>query len=158
MAPGIWEAYNYLLFLFSCSVMSDSATHWLQHTRLPCPSPSPGICSNSFPLSWWYHPTLSSSVIPFSSSLQSFPASGSFPTSQLFASGGQNIGVPTSASVPTMNIQGWFPLKLTGLISLQSKGLSRVFSDTTVGKHQFFSTQPSLWSNSYIHPWLLEKP
>ena len=135
-----------------------SATHWLQHARLLCPSPFPGICSNSFPLSRWCHPTLSSSVIPFSSSLQTFPASGSFSTSQLFVSGGQNIGAPASASVPPMNIQGWFPLKLTGLISLQSNGLSRVFSDTIVGKHQFFSAQPSLWSNSYVHPWLLEKP
>ena len=106
---------------------------------------------------WWCHPTISSSVIPFSC-LQSFSASGSFPVSQFFASGGQSIGASASASVPPVNIQDWFPLELTGLISLQSKGLSRVFSNTTVQKHQFFSAQPSLWSNSHIHTGLLEKP
>ena len=116
------------------------------------------VCSNSCPSSQWCHPTISSSVIPFSSCLQSFPTSGSFLMSWLFASGGQSIGAPTSASVLPMNIQDWFPLGLTGLISLQTKGLSRDFSTTTVQKHQFFSVQPSLWSNSHIHTWLLEKP
>ena len=106
--------------------------HGLQHDRFPCPSPTPGACSNSCPSSQWYYPTISSSVIPFSSCLQSFPASGSFPVSQFFISGGQSIGVSASASVLTMNIQDWFPLGLNGWISLQSKGLSRVFSNTTV--------------------------
>ena len=118
--------------------------HGLQHARLPCPSPTPRACSNSCPSSWWCYPTISSSVFPFSSHLQSFPASGSFPMSQFFASGGQSIGVSASASVLPMNIQDWFPLGLTGLISLQSKGLSRVFSNTTVQKHQFFGAQLSL--------------
>ena len=134
------------------------ATHGLQHARLPCPSPSPEVYSNSSPFSWWWHPTISSSVIPFFSCLQSFPASGSFPGSQFFTSGAQNIGASASASVIPMNIQDWFPLGLTSLISLQSKRLSRVFSNTTVQKHQFFGTQPSLSSNSHIHTWLLEKP
>ena len=116
--------------------------HGLQHAKLPCPSPSPGACSNSCPLSQWCHPTILSSVVPFSSSLQSFPGSRSFPMSQLFTSGGQNIGVSASASVHPMNIQDWFPLGLTDLISLQSKGLSRVSSSTTVQKHQFFGAQP----------------
>ena len=151
--------HSLLLLLFSHSVVSDySQSHGLQHTRLPCPSPSPGACSDSCPLSQWYHPTISSSVVPFSSHLQAFPASGSFPMSQFFASGGQSIGVSASASVLPMNIRDWFPLGLTDWISLLSKGLSRVFSSTTVPKHQFFSTQPSLWSNSHIHTWLLEKP
>ena len=151
--------HSLLLLLFSHSVVSDySQSHGLQHTRLPCPSPSPGACSDSCPLSQWYHPTISSSVVPFSSHLQAFPASGSFPMSQFFASGGQSIGVSASASVLPMNIQDWFPLGLTDWISLLSKGLSRVFSSTTVQKHQFFSTPPSLWSNSHIHTWLLEKP
>ena len=142
---------------FICSVMSNSLRpHEPQHTRLPCPSPTSGVCSNSRPLSWWWHPTISSSVVPFSSCPQSFPESGSFQMSQLFTSGGQSI--EASASVFPMNIQGWFPLGLTGLISLQSKGLSRVFSNTTVQKHQFFGTQPSSWSSSHIHTWLLEKP
>ena len=131
--------------------------HGLKHIRLPCPSPSPGACSNSCPLSQWCHPTISSSVIPFPSCLQSFPASGSFPISWLFASGGQSIGASPLASVLPINIQDWFPLGLTSLISLQSKGLSRVISSTTIWKHQFFSSQPSLWSNSHIHIWLLEK-
>ena len=144
---------------FSCSVMSDSLwTHVLQHTRLPCPSPIFRSCSNSCPFSQWSHPTISSSVVPFTSHLQSFPASGSFQMSQLFASGGQSIAVSASASVLPMNIQDWFPLGWTGWIFLQSKGLSRVFSNTTVQKHQFFSAQLSLWSNSHIHTWLLEKP
>ena len=114
------------------------ATHGLQHARLPCPSPAPGVYSNSCPSRRWCHPTISSSVIPFSSHLQSFPASGSFPMRWLFTSGGQSIGISASASVLSMNIQGWFPLGLTGLISLLSKGLSRVFSSTAVQKHQFF--------------------
>ena len=118
--------------------------HELQHARPPCPSPTPGACSNSWPSSWWCHPTIASSVIPFSSCLQSFPGPGSFPMSQIFISGGQSIGASPSASVLPMNIQDWFPLGLTSLISLQSKGLSRVFSNTTVQKHQFFSTQLSL--------------
>ena len=143
--------------LFSLPVVSDSLQpHGLQHFRLPCPSPSPWACSNSRPLSRWCHPTISSSVVPFSSWLLSFPASGSFLMSQLFTSGGQSIGA--SGSVLPMNIQDWFPLGLTGLISLQSKGLSSVFCNTTVRKHHFFSDQPSLWSNSHIHTWLLEKP
>ena len=117
--------------------MSNSLwLHGLQHAKLPRPSPTPGVYSNSCPLSWWCHPTISSSVIPFSSCLQSFPASGSFPVSQSFASGGQSIGVSASASVLPMNIQDWSPLGWTGRISLQSKGLSRVFSNTTVQKHQ----------------------
>ena len=124
--------------------------HGLQHARLPCPSPTPGACSNSCPLSRWSHPTISSSVVPFSSLLQSFSASGAFPMSQFFA-GGQSIGVSASASVLPVNIQDWFPLGWTGWISLKSKGLSRVFSNTTVQKHQFFGTQLSLWFNSHIH-------
>ena len=197
--------------VFSHSVMSDSLRPYrLQHIRLPCPSASPGACPNSCPLSRWCHPTISSSVVHFSSCPQSFPASRSFPMSwlftsggpsigalasvfpmniqgwfplgltglislqskrlsrvfwsiiiwkhQFFASGGQSIGASASASVFPMNIQGWFPLGLTSLISLQSKGLSRVFSSPTVWKHQFFRTQPSLWSSSHIHTWLLEKP
>ena len=124
----------------SCPTLCDP----MQHARLPCPSPTPGAYSNSCPLSWWCHPIISSSVVPFSSHLQSFLASWSFPVSQFFTSGGQSIGVLASASVPPMNIQDWFPLGLTGFISLQSKGLSRVFSKTTVQKHQFFSAQLSL--------------
>ena len=125
---------------FSHSIVSDFLwPHGLQHARLPCPSPTPGACSNSCPSSRWCHPAISSFVIPFSSRLQSFPASGSFQMSQFFASGGQKIRVSASASVLPMNFQGWFPLGWTGWISLQSKGLSRVFSNTTVPKHQFFS-------------------
>ena len=143
--------------LFDCSVVSDSFWHHgLEHSRLPCPSLSPEVCSKSCPLSQWCHPTISSFITPFSSLLQSFPASESFPVSQFFASGGQSIGA--SASVLPMNIQYWFPLGWTGWISLLSKGLQRVFSSTTVWKHQFFSAQPTLWSNSHIHTWLLEKP
>ena len=126
-----------------------------KHTRLPSPSPTPRACSNSCPSSWWCPPTILFSVVPFSSQLQSFPASGSFQMSQFFASGG-SIGVSASASVLPMNIQDWFPLGLIGWISLQSKGLSRVFSNT-IQKHQFFSAQLSSWSNSHIHTWLLEK-
>ena len=144
------------LLLFSCSVTSNSLwpTLHLQHTRLPCPSPFPRVCSNSSPLSWWCHPNVSSSVVPCSSCLQSFPASRSFPVSWLFTSGGQRIGASASASVLPMNIQGWFPLGLTGLISLQSKRLSRVFSNTIIQKHQFFSAQLSLWFNFHVHTWL----
>ena len=141
------------LLLFSHSVVSDSLwPHGLQHARLPCPAPSPGACSNSCSLSQWCHPTMSPSVIPFFC-LQTFQVSGSFLISRLFASGGQNIGASASASVLLMNIQDWFPLGLTGLMSLKSKGLSRVFSNTTVQKHQFFGTQPSLWSN-FSHPYM----
>ena len=130
---------------FSCSVVFDSLwPHGLQHVRLPYPSPTPRAYSNSCPLSQWCHPTVSSSVIPFSSCRQSFPSSGTFPMSQFFASGGQRIGVSASASVLPMTIQDWFPLEWTGWISLLSKGLSRVFSNTTLQKHQFFATQPSL--------------
>ena len=127
-----------LLLQFSCSVVSNSLwPHGLQHARLPCPSPTPGACSNSCPSSQWCHPTILSSVVPFSC-LQSFPASGSCQMSQFFVSGGQSIGVSVLASVLPMNFQDWFPLGWTGWISLQSKGLSRVFSNTTVQKHQFF--------------------
>ena len=144
---------------FSRSVVTDSLwPHESQHTRPPCPSPTPGVYSNSCPLSRWCHPTISSSVIPFSSCLQSFPPSGSFQMSQLFASGGQSIGVSASTSVLPMNTQDWFLLGCTGWISLQFKGLSRVFSNTTVQKHQFFSAQLSSQSNSHIHTWPLEKP
>ena len=144
---------------FSRSVMSDSLwPHELQHARPLCPSPTPGVYPNSCPSTWWCHPAISSSVVPFSSCPQSFPASGSFPMSQLFTSGGQSIGASASASVLPMNTQDWSPLGWTGWISLQSKGLSRVFSNTTIQKLQFFSTQPSLWSNSHIHTWLREKP
>ena len=133
------------VLLFSHSVVSDSLwRHGLQHARLPCPSPTPGVCSNSCPLSQWCHPTISSSIVPFSSCLQSFPESGSFPTSQLFTSSGQSIRASASASVLLMNIQDWSPLGWTGWISLQSKGLSRLFSNTTVQKHQFFGAQLSL--------------
>ena len=143
---------------FSCSVLPYSlGPHGPQHTRPPSPSPTPGVYSTSSLLSWWCHQTISSSVVP-SSCLQSFPASGSFQMSQLFTSGGQNIGVSASTSVPPMNTQNWSPLGWTGWISLQSKGLSRVFSNTTVQKHQFFGTQLSLLSNSHIHTLLLGKP
>ena len=141
---------------FSRSVVSNSLPpHGLQHTRPPCPSPTPRVHSNSCPLSRWCQPTISASVIPFSFHLQSFPASGSLQMSQFFTSGGQSIGVSASASVLPMNIQDQFPLGWTGWISLQSKGLSRVFSNTTVQKHQFFSIQ---LSNSHIYTLLLEKP
>ena len=144
---------------FSRSVVSDSLRpHEPQHIRLPCPSPTPGVHSNPCTLSRWWHPTISSSVVPFSSCPQSFPASGSFQMSQLFASGGQSIGVSASTSLLPMNTQDWSSLGWTGWISLQSKGLSRVFSNTTVQKHQFFCAQLSLWSNSHIHTWPLEKP
>ena len=139
--------------------MSNSLwPHWLQHARLPCPSPTPGAYSNLCLLSQWCYPTILTPTVTLSYCPQSFPESGSFPVSCLFISGVQSIGVSTSASALPMNIQDWFPLGLTGLISFQSKGLSRVFSNTTVQKHQFFGTQSSLWSNSHIHTWLLEKP
>ena len=130
---------------FSCSVMSDSLRPYEpQHARLPCPSPTPGVHPNLCPSSWWCHPTISSSIVPFCSCPQSFPASGSFQMSQLLTSVGQSIGVSASASVLPMNTQDWSPLGWTGWISLQSKELSRVFSNTTVQKHQFFGTQLSL--------------
>ena len=145
--------------LFSHSVVSSSLQpHGLQDARLSCPLWSPRVCSNSCPLSEWCYLTISSSVGLFSSCPQSSPASGSFSVSQLFTSGGQGIGASASAPVLQMNIQGWFSLGLTSLISLLSKGPSRDFSSTTVRKHQFFCPQPSLWSKSHIHTWLLEKP
>ena len=144
---------------FSRSVVSYSLwPHELQHARPPCPSPTPGVHPNPCPSSQWCHPTISSSAVPFSSCPQSFPASGSFPMSQLFLSGGQSTGVSASTSVLPMNTQDWSPLGWIGWISLQSKGLSRVFSNTTVQRHQFFGTQLSLQSNSHIHTWPLEKP
>ena len=137
--------------------MSDSLRpHESQHTRPPCPSPTPGVHSDSCPSSPWCHPAISSSVIPFSSCPQSLPASRSFPMSQLFAWGGQSIGVSASASVLPMNTQDWSALGWTGRISLQSKGFSKVLSNTTVQKHQFFGAQPSSQSNSHIHTWPLE--
>ena len=143
---------------FSRSVVSDSLwPHGLQQAMPPCPSLTPRVYSNSSPLSQWCHPTTSSSVVPFSSCPQYFPASGSFPMSQFFTLGGQSIGASVSATVLPRNIQGRFSLGLTGFISLLSKGLSRVFSDNIVQKHQFFGTQLSLWSNSHIHTWLLKK-
>ena len=153
MEQGL-EAVKYLMrclidsVQFSRSVVSNSLwPHGLHHTRLPWPPPTLGAYSNSCPSSRWRHPTISSSVIPFSSCLQPFPASGSFPMSQFFISGSQHIGASTSASVLPLNTQDWFPLELAGLISLFCKGLSRVFSNTTVQKHQFFGAQLSLWSN-----------
>ena len=144
---------------FSCSVMSDSLRpHESQHARPRCPSPTPGVYSNSCPSSRWCHPAILSSVVPFSSCPQSLPASGSFPMSQFFAWGGQSIGVSASASVLPMNTQDWSPLWWTGWISLQPKGLSRVFSNTAVEKHQFFSAQLSSQSSSHIPTWPLEKP
>ena len=154
MRPNIWELSGK-----GCSVIKCLTLHLrgLQHARLPCPSPSPGIRSDSCPLNQWCHSTISSSATPFSG-FQSFPASGSLPVSQLFTSGGQSIGASSSASVLPMNIWGLFPLGLTGLISLKSRGLSGVFPTTTIWKPQVFSTQPSLWFNSHIRTWLLEKP
>ena len=144
---------------FSCSVTSNSLRHHgLHHARPPCPTITPRVYPNSCPLSRWCHPTISSSVVSFSSCPQSLPASGSFQMSQFFAWGGQSIGVSASTSVLPMNTQDWSPLGWTGWISLLSKGLSRVFSNTTVQKHQFFGARLSLQSNSHIHTWLLEKP
>ena len=165
--PGTWKISPSVYVIsdffhsvqFSRSVVSYSLRpHELQHTRPPCLSPTPRVHPNPCPLSLWCHPTISSSFVPFSSCPQSFPVSGSFPVSQLFASGGQSIGASASALALPMNIQVWFSLGWTGWISLQSKGLSRVFSSTTVQKHQLFGTQLSLESNSHIHTWLLEKP
>ena len=142
---------------FSCSVVSNSLQpRESQDSRPPCPSPTPGVYSNSCPSSWWCHPAISSSFVPFSSRPQSFPASGSFPMSQLFSWGGQSIAVSALSSVLPVNTQDWSALGWTGWIFLQSKGLSRVFSNTTVQKHQFFGTQLSSQSNSHI--WSLEKP
>ena len=153
------EVVNIRSVQFSPSVVFDPLRPYgMQHARPPCPSPTPRVYSNSCPVSQWYHPIISSCVVPFSSCLQSFPASGYFPMSQLVASGSQSIRVSASASVFPMNIQDWFLLGWTGWISLQSKGLSRVFSNTTGQKHQFFGAQLSLSSNSHIHTWLLEKP
>ena len=144
---------------FSCSVVSDSLwPHEVQNARPPCPSSTTrGVYPNSWPLSQWCHPASSSSVVPFSSCPQSLPASGSFPTSQLFTWGGQSTRVSASASVLPMNTQDWSPLEWTGWISLQSKGLSRVLSNTTVQKHHFFGTQLSSQSNSHVYTWPLEK-
>ena len=145
MDISLFPCLQFSLVQFSHSVVSDSLRpHGLQHTRPPFPSPIPGVYSNSCPLHQWCHPTISASVIPFSFHLQSFPVSGSFQMGQLFASGGQSTGVSASASVLPMNIWDWFPLGWTGWISLLSKGLSRVFFNTTVQKHQFFGTQFSL--------------
>ena len=152
---GVWNSQGgekdkllfstFLSLQFSHSVLSDSLRpHGLQYARLPCPSPTPGVHPNPCPLSQWWHPTILSSVVPLTSCPQSFPASGSFPMSQLFASCEQSIGVSASTSVLPMNTQDWSPLGWTGWFSLQSKGLSRVFSNTTVQKHQFFSAQLSL--------------
>ena len=144
---------------FSHSLVSDSLRpHKLQHVRPPCPSPTPGVHPNSRPSRQWCHPAISSSVVSFSSCPQSLPASESFPISQLFPWGGQSIGVSALASVLPKNTQDWSPLEWTGWISLQSTGLSRVFSNTTVQKHQFFSAQLSSQSNSHIHTWPLGKP
>ena len=140
----------------SCLTLCDP--HGLQPAGLPCSSPSLRVCPSSCPLSWWCHSTVSSSVTPFSSCPQSFPASGSFPMSQLFALDGQRIGASASPSALLMNTPLGFPSGLTGFMSLQSKGLSRVFSSTTIWKHQFFGTLPCLWSNSHIRIWLLERP
>ena len=144
-----FPASLFVVAVQSLSLFDSLWHHGLQHASLPCPSPSPG--ASSCPLNRWCHPTASSSVVPLSSCLQSFPVSGSFPVSWLFASGDQSIGASASASVFPVNIQDWRPFWLTGLISLQAKGLSRVFSNTTIQKHQFFGTQLSLQSNSHIH-------
>ena len=144
---------------FSRSVVSDSSwTHEWQHARPPCPSPTPGVHPDSHPSSQWCHPAISSSVVPFSSCPQSLPALESFPVSQLFAWGGQSTGVSALASFLPKKSQGWSPSQWTGWISLQYMGLSRVFSNTTVQKHQFFGAQPSSQSNSHIHTWPQEKP
>ena len=150
-----------MLSLFSRSVMSDSLwPHGLRHTRLPCPSPTPEVCPSSCPLYWWCQPDISSSDALLSFCPQSFPASGTFPMSQLFTSGDQNTGLQysASASVLPMSIQGWFPLRLICLIPSQFKGLSRDFSSTTVGRHQFFGPLPSLLSSSHNRTWPLGRP
>ena len=168
-AIRVWTVWDRELFIlqdssifssvqFSSSIVSDSLQpHELQHARPPCPSPTPGVYPNSCPSSWWCHRAISSSVVLFSCP-QSFPASGSFPVSQLSSWGGQSIGVLASVSFLPKNTQDWSPLGWTGWISLQSKGLSTVCSNTTVQKHQFFSAQLSLQSNFHTHTWLLEKP
>ena len=157
--PLLDSAYRFSSVQFSRSVMSDSLQpRELQHARPPCPSRTPGVHSDSCPSSQWCHPAISSSVVPFSSYPQSLPASESFPMSQLFTWGGQSNRVSALASSLPKKSQGWSPLEWTGWISLQSKGLARVFSNTTVQKHQFFGAQPSSQSNSHIHTWPLEKP
>ena len=148
---SLWD--NSFVVVQLLSLFTSLQHHGLQHTRLPYPSPTPGACSNSCPSSWWCHPTISSSVVSFSSCLQSFPAMGSFLNNQFFISGDQSIGASASASVLPMNIL----LLLTGLIFLQANGFSRVFSNMSVQKHQFFGAQLSLWSIFHIHTWLLEK-
>ena len=159
----VWHLSNKTILLYDQfssvhSVMSDSLwPYGLQHGRLPCPSPTPGACSNSCPSSWWRHPVISSSFVPFSSCLQSFPV-GVFSNESVLHIRWPKYSASASASVLPMNIQDGFPLGLTGWISLQSKWLSRVFSNTTVQKHQFFGAQLSLWSNSHIYTWVLEKP
>ena len=152
-------SFHFSSVQFSRSVVSDSLRpHELQHARPLCPSPTPGVHADSRPSSLWCHPAISSSVVPFSYCPQSLPASGFFPVSQLFTSGGQSIGVSASTSVLPMNTQDWSLLGWTAFISLQSKGLSRVFSNITVQKHQFFGAQLSSQSNSHIHSWPQEKP
>ena len=154
-----YSTHNVSAVQFNRSVMSDSLRpHEPQHSRPPCPSPTPGVHPNPCPLSQWCHPTILSSLIPFFSCPQSFPASASFQISQLFAWGGQSIGVLALTSILPMNTQDWSSLGWTGWISLQSKGLSGVFSNTTVQKHQFFGAQLSSQSNFHIHTWSLEKP
>ena len=156
---GTHKDWKFSSVQFSRSVVSNSLRpHESQHARPPCPSPTPGVHSDSHPSSRWCHQAISSSVVPFSSCPQSLSASQSFPMSQLFAWGGQSTGVSASVSFLPKNTQGWSPSKWTGWISLQCKGLSRVFSNTTVQKHQFFSAQPSSQSNSHIHTWPQEKP
>jgi len=155
-----WDYLFYLLQFSSVQLLSHVwlfVTPWIA-AHQACPSPTPGVHSNSRPSSQWCHPAISSSVVPFSSCPQSLPASKSFPMNQLFTWGGQSTGVSASASVLPMNTQDWSPLRWTGWISLQSKELSRVFSNTTVQKHQFFGTQLSSQSNSHIHTWPLDKP
>ena len=156
-AEGYWETKGSSVSSVHSVISNSLWPHGLEHASLPGPSPTPRSCSNSCPSSWWFHPTISFSIVSFASCLQSFPASGSFPMSQFFSSGGQSTGVSALASVLPMNIQDWFPLGWTGWISLQSKGFSRDFSNTTIQKHQFFSTQLSLLSNSHNHTSLLEK-
>ena len=148
LPSGAVSVLSWLSSLSHSAISNSLQPHRLQHARPPCPSPYPGACSNSCPSSRWCHPTISSSVVPFFC-FQSLSAWESFLMSQLFASGSQSIRASASASVLPVNVQDWFPLELTGLISLKSKGLSRVFSNTTVQKHQFFGAQPSLWSNSH---------
>ena len=160
LKKGKWQVFLTISSVqFSHSVVSNSLwPHELQHARPPCPSPTPRVHSKSSPSSRWCHPAISSSVVPFSSCTQSLPASESFPMSQLFTWGGQSTGVSALASFLPKNIQDWSPSEWTGWISLQPKGLSRVFSNTTVQKHQFFGAQLSSQSNTHIHTWLLEKP